>query len=131
MVKGEGWRFFAAAILGITGLMRLFDALWAFTYGGNLPDNLEGALFGHNLHTYGWVYLVLGLILVPASFGVLIGSQLSRWIGIFAGGLMAVTAIWWMPYYPVWSLTYIVCGVLVIFALTMYGDRESVGPVEA
>ena len=44
---------------------------------------------------------------------------------------MAVTAIWWMPYYPVWSLTYIVCGVLVIFALTMYGDHESVGPTEA
>ena len=39
---------------------------------------------------------------------------------------MAVSAIWWMPYYPVWSLTYIGLGGAVIWALTVYGDRAAV-----
>ena len=26
-----------------------------------------------------------------------------------------------MPYYPIWSLTYITLGVIVIYALTTYG----------
>ncbi len=124
--RGDGWRLFAGSILGIAGIMRIFDAIWAWTYSGSTPDNLEDALFGHNLNTYGWVYLVVGIILICSSFGVLIANQLSRWIGITAGAVMAVSAIWWMPYYPVWSLTYIGLGVLVIYALGAYAGPDDV-----
>ena len=55
MVEGEGWRFFAGTVLGIAGIMRFFDAIWAFGYHGVLPSDLEGAIFGHSLKTYGWV----------------------------------------------------------------------------
>ena len=126
MVKGDGWRLFAGTVLGIAGIMRFFDALWAFGYHGALPSNLENAVFGHSLKTYGWVYLIVAIILVGSSFGVLVGSQFSRWIGIIAGAVMAVSAIWLMPYYPIWSLTYIAIGVLVIHALATYGGRDAV-----
>ncbi len=46
-------------------------------------------------------------------------------MGIAAGAIGAISAIWWMPYYPIWSLTYIALGVIVIYALAAYG-----GPVE-
>jgi hypothetical protein len=52
------------------------------------------------------------------------GSQVARWVGIAAGAIGAVSAIWWMPYYPIWSLTYIAIGGLVIYALVAYGDRS-------
>jgi hypothetical protein len=123
-VEGSGWRFFAGTVLGITGIMRFFDALWAWSYNGTLPSNLEGALFGHSLATYGWVYFIVALILLGASFGVLTGSQFSRWIGIFAGAVLAVTSIWWMPYYPIWALAYIAIGILVIYGLAVYGERQ-------
>ncbi len=123
--RGEVWRIFAGTALGIAGIMRFFDAIWAFSYSGAVPDNLEDALFGRSLKTYGWVYLIVALVLVVASLGVIVGSQFSRWIGIVAGAVMAVSAIWWMPYYPVWSLTYILIGSFVIYALAVYGDRES------
>ena len=123
--EGEGWLFFAGTVLGIAGIMRIFDAIWAFRYHGALPDNLEDAIFGHSLNTYGWVYLVVAAILLVSSFGVLARSQFSRWIGIFAGAVMAISAIWWMPYYPVWSLVYIFLGVLVIYALAVHGGKET------
>ena len=122
--KGEGWLFFAAIVLGIAGIMRIFDAIWAFSYHGALPENLENAIFGHSLKTYGWVYLVVGIVLIICAGGVIARSQISRWFGIFAGAVMAISAIWWMPYYPVWSLTYIVVGVFVIYALAVHGERE-------
>jgi hypothetical protein len=124
--KADGWRMLAGSILGIAGIMRFFDAIWAWNYSGSVPDNLQDALFGHSLSTYGWVYCVVAIILVGASFGVLIANQLSRWIGITAGAVMAVSAIWWMPYYPVWSLTYIGLGVLVIYALVVYAGPDDV-----
>jgi hypothetical protein len=123
--EGEGWLFFAGTVLGIAGIMRIFDAIWAFRYHGAVPDNLENALFGHSLKTYGWVYLVVAAVLILSSFGVLARSQFSRWIGIFAGAVMAISAVWWMPYYPVWSLVYIFIGVLVIYGLAAYGGRET------
>jgi len=124
--KGEGWLFFAGTVLGIAGIMRIFDAIWAFRYHGVLPSNLEAAIFGHSLKTYGWVYLAVAAILIICSAGVILRSQASRWIGMFAGGVLAISSIWWMPYYPIWSLTYIAIGVLVIYALAVYGGRDEV-----
>ncbi|MCW2522812.1 MAG: Integral rane protein [Frankiales bacterium] len=125
MFKDEVWRFFAAAMLGLAGILRIFDAVWAFAYNGTLPSNLEGALFGHSLNTYGWVYLIVGIILIVSSIAVVMGSDAGRWIGIIAAAIGAISAIWWMPYYPVWSLTYIGISALVIYGLVAYGGREA------
>lgn len=124
---GSGWLFFAGTILGIAGIMRIFDAIWAFRYDGALPDELEGAILGTSLSSYGWLWIVVGVILIMASFGVLTRSQFARWIGIVAGALLAISAVWWMPYYPVWSLAYISIGVLVVYGLAAHGGRNPVG----
>jgi hypothetical protein len=121
--RGEGWILFAAIALGVAGIMRIFDAIWAFRYHGVLPENLAGALFGHSLKTYGWIYLVEAAVLIVCAFLVLSGSQVARWIGIIAGAIACISAIWWMPYYPIWSLTYIAIGVLVIYSLVVYGGQ--------
>jgi hypothetical protein len=61
---GEGRLVFAAIVLGVAGIMRIFDAIWVFRYHGVLPENLQGAIFGHSLKTYGWVYLVVAAVLI-------------------------------------------------------------------
>jgi hypothetical protein len=122
--RGEGWVTFAAIALITAGIMRVFDAIWAFRYHGALPQNLEDAIFGHSLKTYGWIFLVVAAVLIICGFLLFSGSQLARWVGVAAGAIAAVTAIWWMPYYPVWSLLYVGVGGAVIYALTTYGGRE-------
>ena len=107
--------------------MRVFDAIWAFRYHGVLPSNLEDAIFGHSLKTYGWVYIVVAAILILSALAIIMSrSQIGRWIGVAAGAIMAISAIWWTPYYPIWSLTYIAIGVFVIYALAAHGAREEV-----
>jgi hypothetical protein len=122
--KGDGWLIFAAIALGIGGIMRIFDAIWAFRYHGIIPENFQGAIFGHSLKTYGWVYLAVGIVLILCAFGVVARSQISRWIGMAAGAIAAISAVWWMPYYPVWSITYVGLGAAVVYALAVYGSRE-------
>ena len=121
--RGEGWVTFAAIVLGVAGIMRIFDAIWAFRYHGVLPENFEAAIFGHSLKTYGWIYLVVAAVLIVCAVLVLSGSQLARWVGVAAGAIIAISAVWWMPYYPIWSLTYIAIGALVIYALVVYGGN--------
>ncbi|HEY3090129.1 MAG TPA: hypothetical protein VGJ59_18915 [Jatrophihabitantaceae bacterium] len=122
--RGEGWVMFAAIALITAGIMRVFDAIWAFRYHGALPENLEDAIFGHSLKTYGWIFLVVAAVLIVCGFLLFSGSQLARWVGVAAGAIAAITAVWWMPYYPVWSLLYIAIGGAVIYALAAYGGRE-------
>lgn len=60
------------------------------------------------------------------AFLVLSGSQVGRWAGIAAGAIgwiSAICAICWMPYDPVWSLTYVAIGALVICALAADGGN--------
>ena len=115
----------SAVILAVAGIMRVFDAIWAFRYKGSVPDNLQNAIFGHTLKTYGWVWLVVAVLLLLSAWGVLLRNQFARWFGVVAGAVLAVSAIWWMPYYPVWSLTYVGLGVFVIYALIARGERET------
>jgi hypothetical protein len=119
--RGEGWLVFAGVILVLGGIMKFFDAIWAFSYHGALPYNLEAAVFGHSLKTYGWVDLAVAVILIVSGFAVVIGSGLARWIGIIAAAIAGISAIWWMPFYPVWSFVYIVIAFLVIYGLAVYG----------
>ncbi len=127
--RESGWITFAAIVLGVAGIMRIFDAIWAFSYHGTVPNNLEGAIFGHSLKTYGWTWLVVAAIYLVCAFAVMSGSQIGRWVGVAAGAVGAISAMWWIPYYPVWSLVYMAIGGLVIYALVAYGgdsDEESV-----
>jgi hypothetical protein len=120
---GSGWLFFAGTILGLAGLMRIIDSIWAFRYHGSLPNNLQNAVLGSNIKNYAWTWLIVGVILVLSSFAVLGRSQFARWIGMIAAGIGALSAMTWMPYYPIWSLTYVAVAVLVIYALAAHGGR--------
>jgi hypothetical protein len=122
---GSGWLFFAGTVLGLAGLMRIVDSIWAFRYNGALPAGLKDGVLGDNLTTYGWVWLIIGIVLIISSVLLLGGSQFARWIGFFAATIMAISAVTWMPYYPVWSLTYIVIAVLTFHALSKYGGRQT------
>jgi hypothetical protein len=120
---GFGWLFFAATVLGLAGFLRIVDAIWAFTYGGALPENLEDSLLGENLDSYGWTYLIVGIILIVSSILLMVRSQLARWVGLVAAFIAALSAITWMPYYPVWSLMYVGLAVAVLYALARHGGR--------
>ena len=129
-MRRSGWLTFSAVVLIVAGIMRVIDAIWAFGYHGAIPYNLHGALLGHSLKTYGWIWLIIGVILIVAGAAVLGPSdrpsaEVFRWVGIIAAGLAAISAIFVMPYYPVWSLIYIALAVMVIYGLSAHPREQA------
>ena len=120
--KGEGWLIFAAIALGVAGIMRIFDAIWAFRVNNQV---LTSGILGSNIRNYAWLWLIVGILLILCALALAQRSQIARWVGIVAGAVAAITSIWWMPYYPIWSLTYVAIGVLVVYALAAHGGREA------
>jgi len=123
---GTGWLLFAGSILGLAGVMRIVDSIWAFSYNGALPEGLKDGVLGSNLNNYAWAWLIVGIVLIISSGLVLTGSQFARWIGLFAAAIGALSAMTWMPYYPVWSLTYVGIAVLTFYALARYGGQQAI-----
>jgi hypothetical protein len=122
--SGEGWLIFSGVVLMTAGVMRFFDAIWAWTYNGPLPNDLQQALLGRSLTTYGWVWFFIAIILFGSGVAVMVRSQFARWIGIIAAAIGAISAVWWIPYYPVWSFVYILIAMLVFYGLAAHGQRE-------
>lgn len=119
-----GWIRFASFVLFFAGVMRIFDAIWAFGYDGQLPQSLKHALFGDSLQTYAWLFLACGIVLIAAGIAVLYLSELGRWVGVGAAAIGALSAVPWMPYYPGWSVLYIGLALVVMYALIVRGRSQ-------
>jgi hypothetical protein len=121
--KGTGWIGFAGIVLIIAGFFDIISGLWALD---NKDRAVSEILYESNLETWGWIYLIVGIVIVIAGIGVFQRAQWARWIGILAAMIGIVVEFFWMFATPGRSLVYIVIAGMVIYALTVYGDKETV-----
>ena len=77
--------------------------------------------FQLDVTTWGWIHLILGLVLAIAGFALFSGPLWARIVVIAAAALTCLTQFAAMPYYPLWSLTVITTCALVIWALIAHG----------
>lgn len=123
--RGDGWLLFASVILIMQGIMRIFDAFWAFDRDDDEFTELGTLFWDDNLSAYGWLWLVIGVLLIAAGFGVLSGMEWARWFGIGCAGVAAISAMTWIYAMPIWSMVSTLIAVLVIYALAVYGGRDA------
>ena len=115
-----GFTYFAAIMMMLAGALDVLQGLAAiikqhyYVVGANY-------LYKINVSTWGWIHLILGIVLGFAGFFLLFGALWARIIGIGAAALVVVANFLWLPYYPVWSIIVIAASVLVIWALAMHG----------
>ena len=106
MIVGGGFQ-------SLTGLVAIFeDEFYVRT-----PDYL----FQFDATTWGWIHLLLGLLVLFAGFAVLNGQVWGRTIGVILATLSAFANFLFIPYYPFWSMLIIAVDVFVIWALTAHG----------
>jgi hypothetical protein len=74
--------------------------------------------FELDVTAWGWIHLILGIVVALAGFYVLSGRTWARVVGIMLAILAAVANFFFIPYYPFWSLLIIALAVWVIWSLT-------------
>jgi hypothetical protein len=82
-------------------------------------------VFG-SLRSWGWITLILSVLLLIAAAGVLAGNQLARWFAVAMVVLNAINQTFFLPAYPFWSLTIIAIDVVALYGLCAYGSRQNV-----
>lgn len=117
-----GWAAFASFMMILAGMFQVVVALTAI-----LKDEFfvvtENYLFTINVQTWGWVHLILSVVVIMAGFAILSGKMWGRVIGVMLAGISAVANMAFIPYYPLWSLLIITVDVLVIYALIAHGSE--------
>ena len=122
--KGFGWLLFAATMLGLAGVLSIFDGIVALSRSKLYTPNSSYVFT--DLRSWGWITLIIGVLLIVAAMGVFSGSGFARWFGIAAAGLNAI-AFFGAPtaqQYPFWSLLVFFLDMLVIYALAVYGGKK-------
>ena len=71
--------------------------------------------------SWGWIHLLLGLLVLFAGFAVLSGKVWGRTIAVILAVLSALSMFGFIPYYPFWAIVIIALDVFVIWALTAHG----------
>jgi hypothetical protein len=78
-----------------------------------------------DLNTMGWVLIILGVIQLIAGFSLAAGSTFGRVIGIIAGTLGALGALFSIGgANPWWSLCVFALCVYVVHGLIVFGEDE-------
>lgn len=115
-----GWTIFAAAMMVLGGIFQAIAGLVAIL---NDEFYVVGAeyVFKFDVTTWGWVHLVLGVVILLAGLALFTGAVWARTIGVILAVVSAVAAFAWLPWYPIWAVLIIVADIFVIWALTAHG----------
>ena len=70
---------------------------------------------------WGWIHLILGVLIGLAGIALLAGQTWARVVGIIAAGLIAIANFFFIPIYPLWSIIIIALAAWVIWALAAHG----------
>ncbi|HUK69461.1 MAG TPA: hypothetical protein VLW50_12045 [Streptosporangiaceae bacterium] len=125
--RGRGLMIFASVLLAVLGFFNLLDGIAAISRSHVFVANAH-YVFG-SLRTWGWIVMILGILLLIAAAGVLTANQLARWFGVLVVGLNAIGQMFFLTSYPFWSLVIIAVDVIALYALCAYGSHE--GPMAA
>jgi hypothetical protein len=113
----SGWELFTGVLLIIIGSL---DALWGLA--AILNNNVvivggHGAILA-NITTWGWIHLILGLLIALTGVGLFTGSNGARMAAIFFVTINAILQIVWFPAAPLWAFLIIILDVVIIYQLT-------------
>jgi hypothetical protein len=77
--------------------------------------------FDLDVTAWGWVHLIIGLLLLTAGWGLFSRSTWGASMAIFLAVLSAVANFFFIPFYPFWAILIIALDVWVIWAVTRPG----------
>jgi hypothetical protein len=78
-------------------------------------------VFQFDRSTWGWIHLILGIVLVLSGMGLFSGAVWARTVGVLIALLSALVGFAWLPYYPAWGIVIILVAISIVWALTVHG----------
>ena len=112
-----GGYVFAGVVMILIGTFQAIAGL-----AGILEDEFYVAspnyVFELDATAWGWIHLLLGLLVAYAGYALFAAKTWARVIGVTLATLSAIANFFFIPFYPFWAILIISLDVWVIWALT-------------
>lgn len=120
-----GAAMFAGVIMVLVGLLDILQGVTAIE-----NDNIfiHGAhyTYSFNVTAWGWIHLVIGVLVFLVGVGVLLGNTAARVVGVFIVAVSLISNFLYVPYYPFWAIVLIALDLFIIWALVVYPHPDEV-----
>ena len=120
----SGW---AMGLTAFAGLMMLMLGGWWVIAGLVAIVNsdfyvvTQDWIFQFSTTSWGWIHLILGVLVLFAGIGLFSGAVWARTVGVILAVLSGLVAFAWLPWYPVWAILFVTLSVFTVWALTAHG----------
>ncbi|MCZ6456767.1 MAG: hypothetical protein O6853_08405 [Actinobacteria bacterium] len=120
----SGW---AMGLTAFAGLMMLMLGGWWVIAGLVAIVNsdfyvvTQDWIFQFSTTSWGWIHLILGVLVLFAGIGLFSGAVWARTVGVILAVISGLVAFAWLPWYPVWAILFVTLSVFTVWALTAHG----------
>ena len=120
-----GWIVFAGFFMiinaifgGLQGLSALLRDQSYFVVG-------ENGLLTFNYTAWGWIHLILGILLIIVGIFLLRGAGWARILAVIIVGIHMIAQFGFISSFPVWGIIMIALDALILYALLVHGREIS------
>jgi uncharacterized membrane protein (UPF0182 family) len=114
----DGFAAFAGMMLILVGSFHVIAGIAAIAKSDYFVVGAD-YLYELDVTAWGWLHLILGIIVLFAGFGIFKEATWARIVGIGIAAVSAIGNFFFIPYEPVWALLIIALDVLVIASLAV------------
>lgn len=115
-----GFTVFAATMMIMIGVFQSIAGIVALVNDEFYVVTQEW-VFQFDITTWGWVHLILGIVIALAGMALFSGAVWARTLGVIIATVSAIVNFAFLPWYPIWAIVMITVDVFVIWALTVHG----------
>jgi hypothetical protein len=111
---------FAGVLLIMVGLFHALQGIVALA-NDDIYAVTKNYVFHFDFTTWGWIHLILGILVAGAGAGLFFGKTWARTVAVIAAAVSMIGSFMWLPHYPVWSLVIMALDVFVMWAAIVHG----------
>ena len=121
-----GWIMFAGTMMMFLGGFHMFEGLVALFRNTEFAFPTSGLTIQVSFTQYGWLHIIGGALVFVAGLGLFTGRMWARVLGVIVVSISVLVNFAWAAIYPVWSITMVAIGFLVLYALIAHGAEMKV-----
>ena len=121
--RGDGWVLFAGIMILVVGFINLIFGIAAIDDSAFFTGDARYVIFD-DLNTWGWFYLIVGVLQLIAAFSIWSRNPFGRVIGIATAAGNAMIVLFTVNAYPFAAFMIFLIDVMVIYGLAVYGGRQ-------
>lgn len=120
-IRGVGTAMLVAVLLALAGVLDIIFGIAAIANSHFYAGDTHYVFSGQ--HTWGWITLILGVVLLTAALSLFAGGTYGRVVGLIAAFIVAIGALMNTGgAHPWWSIGIFVICTICIYKLSIFGE---------